>query len=102
MVMDLKIKTNENKIILVEIKPDKQTRPPEGQRKTKQYIAEGLAYVKNQCKWRAAKEYADDRKWDFQIWTEHTLQQMGILSKPVPGKLKKLKAFPSFKKRRKK
>ena len=100
--MDLKIKTNENKIILVEIKPDKQTRPPEGQRKTKQYIAEGLTYVKNQCKWRAAKEYADDRKWDFQIWTEHTLQQMGILSKPVPGKLKKLKAFPSFKKRRKK
>ncbi len=100
--MDLKIKTNENKIILVEIKPDKQTRPPEGQRKTKQYIAEGLAYVKNQCKWRAAKDYAADRNWDFQIWTEHTLQQMGILTKPVPGKLKKLKAFPSFKKRRKK
>ena len=47
---DLKIKMSSGKVYLIEIKPDKETRPPEGKRKTKQYITEGLTYIKNENK----------------------------------------------------
>jgi len=92
---DLKI-VFENKTILVEIKPHKETSPPTGKRKTKQYISEGLTYVKNMNKWEAANKFCKDRKWEFQIWTEKTLHEMGIMTKPlkkVPGKLKALKPY---------
>lgn len=80
--MDLKITFKNGQTILVEIKPDKETKPPEFKgRKTKRYINEGLTYVKNMNKWAAAQNYAADRGWGFQIWTEHTLEQMGIKPK---------------------
>jgi len=99
--VDLKIVMKE-KTILVEIKPDKETKPPTGQRRTKKYINEGLTYVKNMNKWEAANEYARDRGWEFQIWTEHTLQEMKLLTKPVPGKLKPLKPMKPYRKKSKK
>lgn len=93
--IDLKIKLKSGKIILVEIKPDVQTKPPRYPgRKTKRYISEGMSYVKNQNKWKAATSFAKDRGWEFQIWTEHTLEKMGIKPKP-------LKKLPSFKKKKK-
>ena len=99
--VDMKIVT-EDKILLVEIKPEKETQPPIGEKRTKKYIAEGLSYIKNMNKWKAANEYAKDRGWEFQIWTEKTLQEMKLLTKPVPGKLKKLKPYKPFRKKRKK
>jgi hypothetical protein len=99
---DLKI-VLEDKTLLVEIKPDKETKPPEGQRKTKRYITEGLTYIKNMNKWKAAEDFCKDRKWEFQIWTEDTLAEMGLLSKKVPGKFKKpLKRLPPYRKKSKK
>ena len=95
--VDMKIVT-EDKILLVEIKPEKETQPPIGEKRTKKYIAEGLSYIKNMNKWKAANEYAKDRGWEFQIWTEKTLQEMKLLTKPVPGKLKKLKPYNLFEK----
>lgn len=94
--MDLKIVYESGKVVLVEIKPDKETRPPKvPQRKTKRYITEGLTYVKNQNKWNAAQDYALDRGWHFEIWTEKTLDSMGIMpkaNKPLkPYKKKKKK-----------
>ena len=99
--VDMKI-VFDDKTLLVEIKPEKETRPPEGKRKTKQYISEGLTYIKNMNKWEAANEFAKDRGWEFQIWTEKTLQEMKLLTRPVPGKLKKLKPYKPFRKKRKK
>jgi hypothetical protein len=99
--VDLKI-VMEGKTLLVEIKPEKETTPPTGQRKTKQYINEGLTYIKNMNKWEAASSYAKDRGWDFQIWTEKTLQEMKLLTKPMPGKLKKLKPLKPYRKKPKK
>ena len=99
--VDLKI-VLEDKTLLVEIKPEKETTPPTGQRKTKQYINEGLTYIKNMNKWEAASSYAKDRGWDFQIWTEKTLQEMKLLTKPMPGKLKKLKPLKPYRKKPKK
>ena len=80
--MDLKITFKSGQTILVEIKPSNQTVPPVSPgRKTKRYINEGLTYVKNQNKWKAAQRYAKDRGYGFQIWTEHTLEKMGIMPK---------------------
>ena len=80
--MDLKITFKSGQTILVEIKPSNQTVPPVYPgRKTKRYINEGLTYIKNQNKWKAAQRYAKDRGYGFQIWTEHTLEKMGIMPK---------------------
>lgn len=97
---DLKIKMTNGKTYLIEIKPDKETRPPTGTRKTRQYISEGLTYVKNVNKWEAAKSYAKDRGWIFEIWTEKTLQGMGIMPKSQPGKLKPLKKMAPYKRKK--
>ena len=92
----------EDKTLLVEIKPEKETVPPIGPKRTKRYINEGLTYVKNMNKWEAANEYAQDRGWEFQVWTEKILQEMKLLTKPVPGKLKKYTPMKPFRKTRKK
>jgi len=80
---------------LIEIKPDKQTRPPAYQgRKTKRYISESMDYVKNQNKWKAADNFAKDRGWKFVVWTENTLERMGI----KPKSTKPLKPYTKRKK----
>jgi len=77
--MDLWFKTSDGKTYIVEIKPKKQTQPPkEPKRKTRRYIKESLTYIKNQSKWEAASEFAANRGWHFQVWTEDTLKSMGI------------------------
>lgn len=76
--VDLKYTTAEG-TFLVEIKPKSQTVPPKKpSRQTKRYLTEAATYVKNQCKWKAAQEYAADRGWTFSIWTEDTIKAMGI------------------------
>jgi len=72
--IQIKDKNNNIKTYLVEIKPSKQTVPPEFPgRKTKRYLEESLAFIKNQSKWNAAKQYAKDRGWEFIIITEREL-----------------------------
>ena len=66
------------KIFLVEIKPKKHPQPPKKRRKTKKYISEVTQYVKNQSKWEAANQFAKHKGWKFQIWTEDTLNNLGI------------------------
>jgi hypothetical protein len=34
---------------------------------------EALEYAKNQAKWKAAKDFCADRKWEFQVMTEKEL-----------------------------
>jgi len=91
------------KTLLVEIKPEKETAPPTGEKRTKRYINESLTYIKNMNKWEAANEYAKDRGWEFQIWTEKTLQEMKLLPKSMPGKIKKpLKRLPPYSRKKRK
>lgn len=76
--VDLKFTTADG-TYLVEIKPKYQTVPPKKpSRQTKKYLVEAATYVKNQCKWKAAEDYAKDRGWKFAIWTEDTIRSMGI------------------------
>lgn len=99
--MDLKIVFKDGKTILVEIKPAKETEPPKKPDKSKRYINESLTYVKNMNKWKAANEYAKDRGWSFQIWTENTLTKMGILPQVSrKGGLEPLKPMKPFRKKK--
>lgn len=71
--VDFKIQTREGKIFLVEIKPEVQTRKPEGTRKTKKFLIEAQTFMVNQAKWMYAKEYAKRRGWEFIVLTEKEL-----------------------------
>ena len=67
------------KTYIIEIKPKAQTREPKVKsRKTKRYITEVMQYVRNTSKWEAAKEYCENRGWEFAIWTEDEIQSFGI------------------------
>lgn len=95
--VDLFIEYTDGRKVLIEIKPEKETAPPTGARRTKRYISEGFTYIKNMNKWEAANEYCKDRNWTFQIWTEKTLTEMGILPKSTKP-LKKMKPYSRKKK----
>jgi len=59
---------------LVEIKPSKQTKPPQTKYRKKQHlIYEQKAYVINQAKWEAARKYSKKRGLSFIIVTEKEL-----------------------------
>lgn len=91
----------EDRTVLVEIKPKKETAPPKNRgKKSPQYLQESLTYVKNVNKWKAAKEYASDRGWVFEIWTEDVLQEMGIMKKNLKP-IKKLKPLKRAKPKKK-
>lgn len=59
---------------LVEIKPEKQTRPPKRtQRVTKSFIYESKTWMINQAKWKAADEFCKDHMIQFKVVTEKEL-----------------------------
>jgi len=72
----IKVKDKESKTTkyLVEIKPERFTKPPEiPKRKTKKFIDEVFQYGINDAKWKAAFEYCKDRCMQFIILTEKDL-----------------------------
>ncbi len=76
--VDVKFSTKDG-TFLVEIKPKSQTvQPKKPSRQTKRFLEEARTYVKNQCKWKAADEFAKDKGWQFVIWTEDTIKSLGI------------------------
>jgi len=68
-------KTGDIKKYLIEIKPKYQLSVPNQnpKKKTKRWITENTTYATNQAKWKAAKEYCDDRLMEFKILTEDDL-----------------------------
>ena len=59
---------------VIEVKPLKQCSPPKKpKRQTRGYLREAYEYAKNQAKWQAAKEFCDDRQWEFKVVTEKEL-----------------------------
>mgnify|MGYP003877825143 CR=1 FL=1 len=72
----IKVKERGGKIkkYIIEVKPKKQTIEPKVQKKvTKGYIYEVREYARNQAKWKAAREFCEDRKLEFKIMTEKEL-----------------------------
>lgn len=77
--VDIKMTLADGRTFLVEVKPKKETTPPKKPtKKSRRYITEVMTYAKNQAKWEAAEEYAKDRGWKFEVWTEDTLKALGI------------------------
>ena len=78
---DFWIKKRSGRCILIEVKPYKQTQPPDPANKNKtktgrvsrRYLQEVKTYGINEAKWKAAYAYCRDRKWDFKIMTEKEL-----------------------------
>lgn len=72
----IKVQDKENNVskYLVEIKPERFTKPPEiPKKKTKKFIDEVFQYGINEAKWKAAFEFCKDRKMSFIILTERDL-----------------------------
>jgi len=73
-VVKYKNKDGQLKTMMMEVKPKKQTKAPEQQRRvTKRYITEVTTWGVNQAKWKAATEYCLDRGWEFKLITEDHL-----------------------------
>ena len=75
---DFYIKVREStgtiKRMIIEIKPQKQCIEPKVQKKkTRSYVYQVCEYAKNQAKWEAAKEFCEDRQWEFKVLTENEL-----------------------------
>jgi hypothetical protein len=61
---------------LIELKPHAQTLPPiqSDRKRSSTVLYENLMYQKNQCKWKAASEYAAKRGMKFVVLTEKYLK----------------------------
>ncbi len=59
---------------LIEIKPEKFTKPPtQPKNKNKRYMQEVIQYITNESKWEAAKAFCDERGMKFLVLTERHL-----------------------------
>lgn len=73
-LIKIRKRDNSTQTILIEVKPKKQTEPPEKKKKvTKRFINEIATWGVNEAKWIAAREYCSERLWEFQILTEKEL-----------------------------
>lgn len=90
--MDFKVTYTNGSTMLIEVKPEHQTKPPvkrKNGRKNK-FLMESKTYAVNDAKWNAAERYAKKRGWKFLIFTEHTLNDLGIRIS-IPKKKKRRK-----------
>ena len=77
--IDFTVKFTNGKIVLFEIKPEKQTKAPKKrERKTKRFLQEVKTYGVNISKWEAARAFAEAKGVSFQILTENELRKLGI------------------------
>ena len=73
-LMKVKETNGSVKTYVGEVKPKKQTRPPQKKsRLTKSFLYEQNTYAVNQAKWKAAQEYCLDRRIEFKLITEDEL-----------------------------
>lgn len=71
----VKDKSGSIKTYIIEIKPKKQVKEPvkNPKNKTKQWVSEVYTWGVNQAKWEAAKDFCEDKLWEFKILTEDDL-----------------------------
>lgn len=81
VVMRKKTPDGKYETIMIEIKPNSQTKPPDISKRnatktgkvSRRYINEVKTYGINEAKWKAAERYCAERGWIFTIMTEHQL-----------------------------
>ena len=78
---DFWVKKKNGQCMVIEVTPAKQTKPPDPKNKNKtpsgrisrRYLNEVKTWGINEAKWKAAKEFCEDRRWQFKIMTEKEL-----------------------------
>ena len=78
---DFWVRKKNGQCIVIEVKPLKQTKPPDLRNKNKtktgrvsrRYVNEVKTWGINEAKWKAAQNFCDDRQWEFKIMTEKEL-----------------------------
>ena len=74
VIIEARQKDGSTRTIMIEIKPQKETKEPKVKsKKTPQYITEVVTWGVNQAKWKYAEEYCKDKGWEFKILTEKDL-----------------------------
>jgi len=81
VILHKKVETNKFETIMIEIKPEGQTRPPDISKKNKtptgrisrRYLNEVKTFGINDAKWKAARQYCTAKGWKFEIMTEKHL-----------------------------
>lgn len=64
-------KNGGEKTIMIEVKPDAQTRAPaKPTRKSRRFLREMATYAVNMSKWEAAREFCIQQGWEFLVLTE--------------------------------
>lgn len=58
---------------LIEIKPERETKPPKAKKRTKNSLIAESLYTQNQAKWKACEEFCLDNGLEFRILTEKDL-----------------------------
>lgn len=67
-------KGNTVETVVVEIKPEKQTKEPiAGKKSKKTYLTETLQYQINKSKWESARNFCEKNGWKFVVLTEKNL-----------------------------
>jgi len=72
-IVEKKNKSGKTETLLIEIKPEKQTRPPKKKRNKKSYLKECLTYEINKAKWKSAEKVCKNKGWKFLILTENDI-----------------------------
>lgn len=73
IIFKVKQKDGKEQVFMIEIKPEKQTKPPIKRKRTQTYINESITYAINQAKWKFADKFCRDKGWIFKILTEKDL-----------------------------
>lgn len=85
VVIKKRVSPNKYQMIMIEIKPKKQTKPPDPSNRNKtptgrvsrRYLNEAATYAVNEAKWKAAEKYCRERGWSFVLFTEDELKPLG-------------------------
>lgn len=72
-IVKAKDKTGTVKTLMLEVKPEKQTKMPTQTKKTKRYLEESVTFAINQAKWKAADLFCKEHGWQFKLITEKEL-----------------------------
>lgn len=84
-VIKKRIGDNKYQMEMIEVKPKKQTMPPNPANKNKtptgrtsrRYLNEAATYAINEAKWKAAERYCKERGWLFSVFTEDQIKPLG-------------------------
>jgi hypothetical protein len=76
LVAEIKMKDSSTRKVLIEVKPEKQTKPPTITNRKKQstILYEKYNYAINCAKWDAARKYAEKKGYLFLIFNENHLK----------------------------